>query len=173
MSCAICCEEIEQAVSGQVLLACRHTFHFRCLARWFATQEGESTCPCCRRAVGHLEDLPTDDECGRLEEEEKEFSTDGEGGGDEEDGESDGSEELPVREEMWHRVIEVLPDGTHRARWVVIDAAAEMLEAATIISAAWRGFATRRRLTAQRRSDQWLQRMWDETQQAQQSQASS
>ena len=52
--CAICFEEVS-AATGQTILSCTHTFHFTCLVRWFANQEGAESCPCCRKEM-----LPTE-----------------------------------------------------------------------------------------------------------------
>jgi hypothetical protein len=58
-SCSICFGDVT-AETGRVVTACSHLFHFRCLATWFLSQDGASSCPCCRREVSELEDVPID-----------------------------------------------------------------------------------------------------------------
>jgi hypothetical protein len=64
MECPICFTDVDRATTGEVHLVCGHTFHFRCLASWFISQIGDSTCPCCRNKASHYEDLPTNQEVG-------------------------------------------------------------------------------------------------------------
>lgn len=62
--CSICLEEIT-AATGKTVLGCGHEFHLRCAVRWFLSLQGAaSTCPCCRRESGHLDDVPTAGEAG-------------------------------------------------------------------------------------------------------------
>jgi hypothetical protein len=62
--CSICLEEIT-AATGKTVLGCGHGFHLRCAVRWFLSLQGAaSTCPCCRRESGHLDDVPTAEEAG-------------------------------------------------------------------------------------------------------------
>ncbi len=54
-SCAICLEDINKS-TGQVVLSCEHTFHYRCIDNWFGKQVWEGlpqSCPCCRDAGKH------------------------------------------------------------------------------------------------------------------------
>jgi len=82
--CPICYEAIEVVTTGRVEMSCRHAFHFKCLATWFASQE-KGTCPMCRKEALELEDFDTssvaseeeDDE----EDEEEDEELDDEGGG--------------------------------------------------------------------------------------------
>lgn len=62
--CPICFTGVDRGKTGEVHLVCGHTFHFRCLASWFISQIGDSTCPCCRNKASHYEDLPTNQEVG-------------------------------------------------------------------------------------------------------------
>jgi hypothetical protein len=57
--CTICLREVS-AQTGSVMLGCSHRFHLRCIVQWFQAQEDSSSCPCCRYAVGALEDLPVE-----------------------------------------------------------------------------------------------------------------
>jgi hypothetical protein len=78
-SCSICFGDVT-AETGRVVTACSHLFHFRCLATWFISQDGASSCPCCRREVSELEDVPSaaaddaeaDDDDSDYEEDEEE-----------------------------------------------------------------------------------------------------
>ena len=82
--CPICYEAIEVVTTGRVEMSCRHAFHFKCLATWFASQE-KGTCPMCRKEALELEDFdmtPSDgEESEDDEEEEEEEELDEEGGG--------------------------------------------------------------------------------------------
>jgi hypothetical protein len=50
--CSICLNPVT-ADTGQVKLACSHTFHLGCIGRWIT--RGDETCPMCRRAMSETE----------------------------------------------------------------------------------------------------------------------
>jgi hypothetical protein len=54
--CSICYDAIN-ATTGVATLSCSHSFHICCIAGWFAKLE-KGTCPCCRKEMSALEDLP-------------------------------------------------------------------------------------------------------------------
>lgn len=54
--CSICYDKID-ATTGVATLSCAHSFHISCIAGWFYTLE-KGTCPCCRKEMSALEDLP-------------------------------------------------------------------------------------------------------------------
>jgi len=54
--CSICYDAID-ATTGVATLSCSHSFHICCIAGWFAKLE-KGTCPCCRKEMSALEDLP-------------------------------------------------------------------------------------------------------------------
>jgi hypothetical protein len=88
--CSICHEPATLGAGGTGLttLACGHEFHFRCLATWFYTQQAQSSCPCCRREVSHLEDVPLSTEFqapGEEDDDESEYSDDEESEYDDEE----------------------------------------------------------------------------------------
>ena len=58
--CPICYENID-ATTGLTTLSCSHSFHFGCISGWFLKQEA-GTCPCCRKEMAAIEDLPRNDE---------------------------------------------------------------------------------------------------------------
>lgn len=62
MDCPICMDPITNQ-TGQVTTSCGHTFHFKCLNTWYwrQTQEedGQETCPCCRKEPGDFERAST------------------------------------------------------------------------------------------------------------------
>jgi hypothetical protein len=80
MECPICYDAID-ATTGVATLSCAHSFHICCIAGWFAKME-TGTCPCCRKEMSALEDLPQpvagdddeDEEEDEDEDEEVEFS---------------------------------------------------------------------------------------------------
>ena len=58
--CPICYDKIS-AATGVTTLSCSHSFHLSCISGWFLQQEA-GTCPCCRKEMAAIEDLPRDDE---------------------------------------------------------------------------------------------------------------
>ena len=54
--CSICYDAID-VTTGVATLSCSHSFHICCIAGWFAKLE-KGTCPCCRKEMSALEDLP-------------------------------------------------------------------------------------------------------------------
>ena len=60
LECPICYENID-ATTGQTTLSCSHSFHYGCISGWFLKQEVGS-CPCCRKEMTAIEDLPRDDD---------------------------------------------------------------------------------------------------------------
>jgi hypothetical protein len=60
MECPICYENID-ASTGITTLSCSHSFHFGCISGWFLKQD-VGTCPCCRKEMTAIEDLPRDDD---------------------------------------------------------------------------------------------------------------
>jgi hypothetical protein len=60
MDCPQCsiCTDLITAETGQVKLACSHTFHLGCIARW--TTRGASNCPMCRAELTEKEQIEDD-----------------------------------------------------------------------------------------------------------------
>jgi hypothetical protein len=46
--------------AGVAILECRHAFHLQCVFTWFQEQDGDASCPCCRRAAFY--DLPVEED---------------------------------------------------------------------------------------------------------------
>ena len=64
MDCSICYEGIT-VETGNTTLSCSHSFHFRCLVKWFYSQsekEINESCPCCRKKPSEHEQLPEEPE---------------------------------------------------------------------------------------------------------------
>ncbi len=57
MECSICTDPITDQ-TGQVKLACSHTFHLGCIGRWMT--RGASNCPMCRTDLGEKEVIEED-----------------------------------------------------------------------------------------------------------------
>ncbi len=77
MECPICFDSIEVATTGITTMACSHSFHFHCLAKWFIMQtEEQQSCPCCRREATLLERQPVEEEIGEDSESESEEEDD-------------------------------------------------------------------------------------------------
>lgn len=100
--CAICFADIT-ADTGRSVLGCGHTFHMLCVVRWFCEQEGISSCPCCRREAGELDNVPILP--GEVEEDEESE--------DDEDEEESDDEEAEDIEIVWVRA----EDGTWLRYW--------------------------------------------------------
>jgi hypothetical protein len=154
--CSICFEAFTPD-SGHSVLGCGHKFHLMCVVRWFQDQEGASTCPCCRRESGRLDNVPLVEEA--------EGDADGAEDGDE-DGESEWEEYDDDDEE--EVVGDLRPvwtwDATHRIwerSWVVTggsvsvwdpagvgedaeEAPEEMVDGAVALQRIWRGWCVRR-----------------------------
>lgn len=58
-TCSICLDPMT-AETGEVKLACAHTFHLRCIGRW-ATR-GDTNCPMCRKEMVKEEIIDGDDD---------------------------------------------------------------------------------------------------------------
>lgn len=78
--CSICYEAIT-AETGKTTMSCSHTFHYKCLTKWFNSRcnsELAENCPCCRHEASEFEMLPEeDDEDEDMEEEEEADNFDG------------------------------------------------------------------------------------------------
>ena len=57
--CPICYDAVD-ASTGIATLSCTHSFHISCISGWFLKQE-IGTCPCCRKEMAAIEDLPRAD----------------------------------------------------------------------------------------------------------------
>jgi hypothetical protein len=68
MDCPICFNAITPE-TGVMTTSCGHSYHFSCIAGWYAKEE---TCPCCRAAAKSTEIMPTDDEDDEDEDEDDE-----------------------------------------------------------------------------------------------------
>ena len=53
MQCPVCFEDITSE-SGKAELSCSHTFHIKCLSKWFSKK---TTCPCCRHEANDTEKM--------------------------------------------------------------------------------------------------------------------
>ena len=56
--CPVCYEPLIASKTGKAEMTCGHSFHIKCLADWFSTGSGNTTCPMCRKAATDLE-VPT------------------------------------------------------------------------------------------------------------------
>jgi len=125
-----------------------------CIVSWFETQEGASTCPCCRKEVGLLDNVPLIAEPSVSE---SDSDSDSEF---EEEEEAGASEEIVIRltweqleDGTWNRVVKVdasdvtwhpsdaTPMPTSLEYWI------EKNNHAAKIQAVWRGFHFRANLT--------------------------
>ncbi len=152
--CAICFEDMTVA-TGHSVLGCGHTFHLRCVVAWFTEQECASSCPCCRRTVGELDNVPLYPDDGVDSE-----SDDSEPDEDEDslldsDSESEDEDELVggIETANWSRAASGRwhLDGMRYVSWGIEDGTpvpkslvATMKEAATKVQALWRGHQIRR-----------------------------
>lgn len=74
MNCSICFEDITKE-TGNTVLSCDHTFHLRCIIKWFleqALKDLPETCPCCRSKGNQFDRTCFLDESSEDEEEEDE-----------------------------------------------------------------------------------------------------
>jgi hypothetical protein len=55
-TCSICLDEIDVAITGQVVLSCGHQGHLSCISKWFYRQE-KSSCPLCRKEMEGVADV--------------------------------------------------------------------------------------------------------------------
>lgn len=147
--CAICFEDFTPD-SGHSVLGCGHKFHLMCVVRWFQDQEGPSTCPCCRREAGRLDNVPLVEE-GEGDEDEEDDETLSGWSGEEDEDEEDVGELRPV----WL----LQPGGQWERTWVVTggevavwdpqsedreEVPEEMEEGAVALQRIWRGWRVRR-----------------------------
>jgi hypothetical protein len=158
--CAICFEAFTPD-SGHSVLGCGHKFHMMCVVRWFQDQEGPSTCPCCRRESGQLDNVPLVEEG---DDEEEDESTVDEWSADEDDEDEDVGELRPVwtrqASGQWERTWVVTGGGT--AVWdptaneaEAEDVPEEMEDGAIALQRIWRGHRVRRGV-AQREEQEML-----------------
>ena len=81
-------------------MSCGHSYHFRCLTDWFASQVETGvtcSCPSCRHEAKGYEDLPEE---RTTEDEDDDEENDDEENDDEEDSEENDGEEEEEEEEM-------------------------------------------------------------------------
>jgi hypothetical protein len=74
MNCSICLEDITKE-TGSTTLSCEHTFHLRCIVKWFAEQDMKDmpeSCPYCRSEGNHVDRACFKEIYGDEEEEEEE-----------------------------------------------------------------------------------------------------
>jgi hypothetical protein len=132
-----------------------------CVVRWFQDQEGPSTCPCCRRESGQLDNVPLVEEG---DDEEEDESTVDEWSADEDDEDEDVGELRPVwtrqASGQWERTWVVTGGGT--AVWdptaneaEAEDVPEEMEDGAIALQRIWRGHRVRRGV-AQREEQEML-----------------
>jgi hypothetical protein len=148
--CAICFEAFTPE-SGHSVLGCGHKFHLMCVVRWFQDQEGSSTCPCCRREAGYLDNIPTAVAATDDDSSVGEWTVDIEY----EDGDEDEEEAVGELRPIWTRD----PIGGQWERtWVVTgggvaiwdpmnpedDVPDELMEGAVALQRIWRGWTVRR-----------------------------
>ena len=77
MNCSICLEDITKE-TGSTTLSCEHTFHLRCIVKWFAEQDMKDmpeSCPYCRSEGNHVDRACFAEIYGDEEEEEEEEDT--------------------------------------------------------------------------------------------------
>jgi hypothetical protein len=75
-TCAICFDEIDVAVTGCTTLSCQHAFHYSCITAWFLNTHNQSSCPCCRKVMGPMEDVPYEQEDEEDEDEDEDDDDD-------------------------------------------------------------------------------------------------
>lgn len=54
-NCPVCYEPLIASKTGKAEMTCGHSFHIKCLADWFSTGSGNTTCPMCRKVATDLE----------------------------------------------------------------------------------------------------------------------
>ena len=153
--CTICFEDLT-AITGQSTLGCGHIFHLRCIVAWFQEQECASSCPCCRRVVGILDNVPLYPDDG-LEDSESESSESSSESEEDSllDSDSEDEDELVqgIETALWARAASGRwhLDGMRYVSWGIEDGTpvpksliTTMKEAATKVQALWRGHHIRR-----------------------------
>ena len=151
--CTICFEDLT-VTTGQSTLGCGHIFHLRCIVAWFQEQECASSCPCCRRVVGELDNVPLYPDEG---EEDEESDEDSESSEEDSllDSDSEDEDELVsgIETTGWSRAASGRwhLDGMRYVSWGIEDGTPvpkslirAMKEAATKVQALWRGHHIRR-----------------------------
>jgi hypothetical protein len=131
MECSICFEAITLK-TGNATMACKHSFHFACLVKWFGSQADKDiheSCPCCRHEATEHEGLPEAD-CGNHEEESEEESEDSESESESEY-EDEGMDRRINAWELFHNMQNSLSQAAFKDY------------AATRIQAAWRAYLPR------------------------------
>jgi hypothetical protein len=142
--CAICFDGFTPD-SGHSVLGCGHKFHMMCVVRWFQDQEGASTCPCCRREAGVLDNVPLVEEDGTTLDG---WSADEEGEEDEDDEDVGDLRPVWTRQAtgQWERTWVVT--GGEVATWDPVGEEAEvpeeMEDGAVALQRIWRGHRVRR-----------------------------
>jgi hypothetical protein len=148
--CAICFEGFTPD-SGHSVLGCGHKFHMMCVVRWFQDQTGPSTCPCCRRESGQLDNVPLVEE-GEDDESIGSWAVD-----EEEEDDEDVGELRPVwmrqATGQWER--SWIVTGGEVAVWDPVgaeheDVPEEMEEGALALQRIWRGWIVRQGWTNRR-----------------------
>ena len=126
------------------MLGCGHEFHLRCTVQWFSSQQGEaSTCPCCRKESGHLDDLPA---VGEMDE----SSGSGSGGGWVEE-EYGPTRMIWVRQITGHWEGELVLENQITHVWdptAAVMAPTEISEGAVAMQRIWRGYQGRAKAAA-------------------------
>jgi hypothetical protein len=84
VECSICTECIDRT-TGKSILGCGHEFHLKCIVQWFFSQQVESSCPCCRHAVGALDNVPTEEEIDGSDDDSDDADSDDDSDGSSED----------------------------------------------------------------------------------------
>ena len=99
-----CCFEAITSQTGQVVMACSHVFHFRCITDWFLVQESNDlpqNCPCCRDECSEIAKLPP----MRVDIRDSDDESDGDDSDYDEDEEDEEEENLVYTRQQIHDVI--------------------------------------------------------------------